>query len=977
MAKRNGPAWAAIAAIVVTVVAPTVPVAAQAAPTFSDVPAGYWAAPEISSLAAAGILQGVGDGRFAPEGPVTRAQWATMLDRVEKAPSDAVGPKFGDVAPSDWFFAGVQGTAGLDWMVGTGAEQFSPSDPVSRAMAATSVARVLGLAHVADDEAGTALPYSDAAAVPAWAQGPVAVAAHLGLLIGDAGRFLPADTLTRAQAAVLLSRLQAVGPQQLQDEGARVATTVHVMPDAGTVETGGHTAIHAYAHDAAGYLVPARFAWSAQGGATAPGTASTIGGLATFTAGGPGSATVVASVVGGKASGSVAVAIDQAASLSVSPVPPAVLSSAPLPLSVQVLSSAGGVDAGADGVIATATASGASGAGPVTATVRLQNGAGTLTVPALPPGAYTLTVSAMGLTPVAAKLQSVTAPLGALQLKARNETVATVGIGGTMTVDATVQAPNGQSVSGTWPLTVTVSGDQTALSLLTGERLPPPTLQVQTASATLPSAGGPAAILAGNAAGTGAVALAVPGGALAPATMNVQVTQTAAFGTAGAVRALAGQPATVTMPFTGQPGSGAPVYAEPIDPAGHPQPYVQASVAGGMATATFTPTLAGVWTLRWRGGGATPVQSGSLTVAPGAPTQLVVDPVPTSVLLPGQQATLKAWVGDQFGNAIATPFSLQAVTGGDAAAGNLALGAKTFAGPGAIGTFSAGTNGTAVLTFSSPDHPSLPAATVLMRTVVGRADRVAGKGGWIMFPDWRTGSDAQLLDQARAEGWTHLYLEVATTSDGLYGLRALDDLLPKAHAAGIAVIAWVYAGLEDPAGDTAIVKQVAQYATPSGDRVDGVALDLEEVLTPDVVSAYTAAANAAEGPAGLVVAVPYPPAYGPSTPWTALAPNVQVIAPMDYWHVQERDYSYSEVYHWVADSIQKIRAQAGADMPVEVIAETFDEFNVKGIYSPTSAELQAAMQAAADAGGVGVSFYRPVTATAPELAVMQQPWPAP
>lgn len=977
MAKSNRTAWAAIAALLVTATLPTAPVGAASSLTFSDVPSGYWAAQAITSLAAQGVLQGVGGGLFDPDGAVSRAQWATMLARVEQALADTVGPSFADVAPSDWFYAGVQGASGLDWMVGTGPGQFSPLGPVSRAMAATSVARVVGLGHVADDEAGSALTFNDAAAVPAWARGAVAVANHLGLLIGDAGNFLPAETLTRAQAAELLARLQQVGAQQLQDEGARVAATVHVIPDVGTIEAGGQTIIHAYAHDPAGYLVPARFAWSAQGGTAASGTGTTIGGAATFSASGVGGATVVASVVGGKATGSAAVTVNQAARLSVSPIPPAVLSSATLPLYVQVLSSAGAVDAGAHGVTATASASPSSGGAAVTATATLHRGAGTITLPALAPGAYTLKVSAMGLAPVSADLQSVATPLGAIQIKARNETVPTAAVGGTMIVDGTVQAASGQSVSGSWPLTVTVSGQQTALAVLTGERLPPPTLQVQTASASLPSTGGPVAVVAGNAVGTGAVQVSVPGGALTAATMNVQVAATASFGAAGQIRVAAGQPATVTMPFAGQPGAGSPVYLEPIDPAGHPWPYIQATVSGGSVTAAFTPTVAGLWSLRWRGGGASPVQSGSVAVQPGAPSQLVVDPVPTSVLLAGQTATLKAWVADAYGNAIPAPFAVKATVGGDARAGTLSLGAERFAGPGAIGTFTGGSPGSAVLTFSSPDHPSLPAVTVLLRTVAGRADRVAGKGGWIMFPDWRNGTDAQLLAQARAEGWTHLYLEVATTADGLYGLRALDDLLPKAHAAGIAVVAWVYAGLENPAGDTATAQQVAAYTAPGGDRVDGLALDLEEVLTPDVVSAYTAAANAAEGPDGLVVAVPYPPAYGPTTPWAALAPNVQVIAPMDYWHIQERDYTYSEVYHWIAKSIQTIHAQAGAGMPLEVIAETFDEFNVKGIYSPTPSELQATLRAAGDGGAVGVSFYRPATATAGEVAVMQKPWPAP
>jgi hypothetical protein len=541
---------------------------------------------------------------------------------------------------------------------------------------------------------------------------------------------------------------------------------------------------------------------------------------------------------------------------------------------------------------------------------------------------------------------------------------------------AASSAAGAAAPTGDWPLQISVAGRQSALPRLTGEGRSPETLAVNVASAVLPSAGGPVAVIEGNAVGAGRVLVSVPGGALTPANLPLQATPTGAFGAAvAAAPVTAGQPTTVAVHLASGPAAGVPVYLEPIDPAGHPLPWIRAAVGGGLAQATLTARQAGAWTFRWRAYGMAPVAAGPLQVLPGPARSLVVDPTPTSILLPGQTAQVKAWVADALGNAITTRFTLGAapVAG---AGGVFTLWASSLAGPGNIGTFTAGrTPGTTTGTFTSP---GLPPAHVTFRTVATPAGRLAGKGGWVLFPDWRTERTAGILARALAQGDTHLYVEVATTSDGFYGGRALDSLLRQAHADGIAVISWVYAGLEDPAKDTATLRQVATYTTPSGDRADGVALDLEEVMTPSVLAAYTAAAKAAEGPGGLTVAVTYPPQYGPPTPFAAIAPNVQAIAPMDYWHILQGDYNYNFVYHWVRDSIALVRQRSGVPaMPVDVIAQTYDAFaggSGQGIYSPTPAELAAAVRAARDGGAVGVSFYRPATATPGELRVMDAPW---
>ena len=50
--------------------------------TFTDVPDTLWCAEAVNALASLGIVEGVGNGKFAPNQPITRAQAAVLLNRL-------------------------------------------------------------------------------------------------------------------------------------------------------------------------------------------------------------------------------------------------------------------------------------------------------------------------------------------------------------------------------------------------------------------------------------------------------------------------------------------------------------------------------------------------------------------------------------------------------------------------------------------------------------------------------------------------------------------------------------------------------------------------------------------------------------------------------------------------------------------------------------------------------------------------------
>ena len=262
---------------------------------------------------------------------------------------------------------------------------------------------------------------------------------------------------------------------------------------------------------------------------------------------------------------------------------------------------------------------------------------------------------------------------------------------------------------------------------------------------------------------------------------------------------------------------------------------------------------------------------------------------------------------------------------------------------------------------------------------------IAGKGMW--FTNYLTHhSDIDsLIQAAKLAGITHLYSEVAITQYGFYGQNTLNRLLPAAHKAGIAVIAWIYPTLHDIATDVRLTQTVATYTTPSGDRADGIATDVEAVDDSASVYAYGQLVRALLGPNELLVDAAFHPYAQTYYPYSAIATSWNVIAPMDYWHSRANHlYSQDDVHRFLANSLITIQAAmtVGGDvtpLPIEELGQTYDMYTDDGTGArdaPTGPEITADMQAAQDDGCIGVSYFEWQTATQAEWsAITTYAWP--
>lgn len=109
--------------------------------SFSDVPADFWCADAVNTLATLGIVNGMNDKEFAPNKPITRAQFVAICARFADAPT--VGDTFTDVPESHWAYDYICTGSGYGWINGVGGGLFDPNAPITRAQAVTIVNRML------------------------------------------------------------------------------------------------------------------------------------------------------------------------------------------------------------------------------------------------------------------------------------------------------------------------------------------------------------------------------------------------------------------------------------------------------------------------------------------------------------------------------------------------------------------------------------------------------------------------------------------------------------------------------------------------------------------------------------------------------------------------------------------------------------------------------------------------------------------
>jgi hypothetical protein len=179
---------------------------------FADVSSTAWYSDGVKFTSSHELFQGTDDGGFAPEMSMTRGMLATVLHRLENAPT-ATGELFADVAEGAYYAEAIIWASANSIVNGTG-NGFAPDAEINREQLAVMLYRYYVWTFAGDGgRPGTVAAtdanlsaFPDADGVSDWAEDAVIWAVGIGLIQGRDSGLVPKGAATRAEVAVILER---------------------------------------------------------------------------------------------------------------------------------------------------------------------------------------------------------------------------------------------------------------------------------------------------------------------------------------------------------------------------------------------------------------------------------------------------------------------------------------------------------------------------------------------------------------------------------------------------------------------------------------------------------------------------------------------------------------------------------------------------------------------------------------------------
>lgn len=175
----------------------------EASGGLTDLSQAEWAREAVLYLTSRNIISGRGNGLFAPNDTVTRAEFIKIVVLALGLSTDNAAGSFGDVASGAWYYPYAAAAQQAGIVYGDSEGCFRPDSYISRQDMATILYRAFALSGEGD-----ASQFSDFYAVADYATAAVGALSSRGVIngLGD-GSFAPLANATRAQAAQMIYKL--------------------------------------------------------------------------------------------------------------------------------------------------------------------------------------------------------------------------------------------------------------------------------------------------------------------------------------------------------------------------------------------------------------------------------------------------------------------------------------------------------------------------------------------------------------------------------------------------------------------------------------------------------------------------------------------------------------------------------------------------------------------------------------------------
>ncbi len=173
--------------------------------SFTDI-YGHWANKEITELAAKGIVNGIGNNMFNPDGNLTRAQFLALLAKLSGDDVSKAQPQFFyDVAGSEWFAPYVYWGIEKGITNGSNPNEFSPNANITREQMCTMLCKYAVMKQITLPQVKENVSFNDQDKISYWAKDYIMTVAGAGIVNGTPqGNFESQGNATRAQSAMII-----------------------------------------------------------------------------------------------------------------------------------------------------------------------------------------------------------------------------------------------------------------------------------------------------------------------------------------------------------------------------------------------------------------------------------------------------------------------------------------------------------------------------------------------------------------------------------------------------------------------------------------------------------------------------------------------------------------------------------------------------------------------------------------------------
>lgn len=178
-----------------------IPVSAMAV-EFDDTQ-DHWAEAAIDRWSDAGVVTGVGNNEFDPEGDLSRAQAASVFSKLLNLTDEADLSSFTDIPANAWYAGHIAKCVEAGIMAGVGNNQMDPEGTVTREMFFTMFAQAMGI----EREDTMEKDFADEGQISDWAEGYINALVNRGFISGITDTTLvPGDDINRASVMALLNK---------------------------------------------------------------------------------------------------------------------------------------------------------------------------------------------------------------------------------------------------------------------------------------------------------------------------------------------------------------------------------------------------------------------------------------------------------------------------------------------------------------------------------------------------------------------------------------------------------------------------------------------------------------------------------------------------------------------------------------------------------------------------------------------------